>query len=76
MTNQTIPAEAINAAAKAYIDASRPIGLAEIEEILEAAAPYMLADAWDAGGEAAIEREHAYGREEKAKFSNPYRADK
>lgn len=41
---------------------------------LEAAAPYMLADAWDAGGEAAIEREHTYGAEEKAKFSNPYRS--
>jgi len=32
-----------------------------------------LAAAWDEGGRAAIEREHAYGREEKAKFSNPYR---
>lgn len=33
-----------------------------------------LADVWDAGGEAAIEREHTYGAEEKAKFSNPYRS--
>jgi hypothetical protein len=42
-------------------------------QTLEAAAPHLLANAWDEGGKAAIEREHAYGREEKAKFSNPYR---
>jgi hypothetical protein len=28
--------------------------------------------AWEAGGEAAIERENTYGAEAKAKFSNPY----
>lgn len=33
----------------------------------------LVAASWDEGGEAAIEREHTYGREEKAKFSNPYR---
>ena len=32
-----------------------------------------LAQAWDEGGEAAIEREHTYGAAEKAKFANPYR---
>jgi len=42
---------------------------------LEAAAPHLMAAAWDEGGRAAIERENAYGREEKAKFSNPYRKD-
>lgn len=49
----------------------------EVSAILEAAAPYLLqsakAEAWDEGGDARMEREHAYGREEKAKFSNPYR---
>jgi hypothetical protein len=33
---------------------------------------HLMAEAWEEGGEAAIEREHTYGREEKAKFSNPY----
>jgi hypothetical protein len=47
---------------------------AEARKVLEAAAPYLMAQAWDEGGVAAIEREHTYGREEKAKYSNPYRS--
>lgn len=46
-----IPDEAVKAAAEAYINATRPVGLAEIEAILEAAAPHMLAGAWDEGRE-------------------------
>jgi hypothetical protein len=33
----------------------------------------LMAEAWDEGGEAAIEREHTYGADAKAAFSNPYR---
>ena len=33
----------------------------------------LLAEAWERGSEDRMEREHAYGREEKAKYSNPYR---
>lgn len=33
-----------------------------------------LARAWDEGAGAAIEREHTYGAEEKAKYYNPYRS--
>jgi hypothetical protein len=43
-----------------------------LAEVLEAAGFGNLHDAWEKGGEAAIEREHTYGREEKAKFSNPF----
>lgn len=41
MNNQVIPAEAVAAAVTAYINAAHPVGLAEIEAILEAAAPHM-----------------------------------
>lgn len=33
----------------------------------------LMAKAWDRGGEDRMEREHAYGAEEKALYSNPYR---
>jgi hypothetical protein len=33
---------------------------------------HLMYEAWEEGAEAAIERLHTYGREEKAKFSNPY----
>jgi hypothetical protein len=33
----------------------------------------LMAEAWEEGGKAAIERENTYGAEEKAKFFNPYR---
>jgi hypothetical protein len=71
--------EAVEAAGRAVFEQvdviQTPEYAAEIARIaLEAAAPHMLGDAWDAGGEAAIEREHTYGAEEKAKFSNPYRS--
>ena len=42
--------------------------------VLRPAVIALMAEAWDEGGKAAIEREHSYGAEEKAKFSNPYRA--
>ena len=71
-----IPDEAVEAAIYAYgIDEGKALEWERkmIVSILEAAAPHLLAAAWDEGGRAAIEREHTYGREEKAKFSNPYR---
>jgi len=40
--------------------------------VLRPAIIALMAEAWEEGGKAAIEREHAYGAEEKAKFSNPY----
>lgn len=42
--------------------------LAHLAEMLKP----LLAEVWEAGGTAAIEREHTYGQEEKAKYSNPY----
>ena len=80
-----IPDEAVEAAARAAAkdeDASnwdnepqyyRNGWLNRMQVALEAAAPHLMAAAWDEGGRAAIERENTYGREEKAKFSNPYR---
>ena len=82
-----IPDEAVEAAAKKLYQAGGLVVWdSEDESIrnyfrrnarsaLEAAAPHLMAAAWDEGGIAAIEREHAYGREEKAKFSNPYKKD-
>jgi hypothetical protein len=32
----------------------------------------LMAEAWEEGGRAAIEREHTYGAAAKAMFSNPY----
>lgn len=46
------------------LDANKGVLLPAIQALME--------EAWNEGGEAAIEREHTYGREEKAKFSNPY----
>jgi hypothetical protein len=45
--------------------------IVKIEDIPRKAVP-DLAKAWDEGAEAAIQREHTYGAEEKAKYSNPY----
>ena len=56
MTNQVIPAEAVEAAAKAY---RREFPYDEnegyiIKIILDAAAPYIRAQAWDGGRDATI----------------------
>jgi hypothetical protein len=52
--------------------------IAALEQHPKALAPaikQLMAEAWDEGAEAAIEREHTYGATEKAKHSNPYRSD-
>lgn len=51
----------------------RDRSLAYARRILEAAAPLIAAQAWDEGARAALDREHAYGAAEKAKYANPYR---
>jgi hypothetical protein len=43
-----------------------------LADALTAAGFGNLHDAWAEGAVAAIEREHTYGAEEKAKFDNPY----
>ena len=71
-----IPDEAMDAALKAIghlPTVANESRRKTVQAILEAAAPHLMAAAWEEGGRAAIEREHAYGADEKAKFANPYR---
>ena len=80
MTNQVIPVEAVEAAAKAMLAAGNHVGgwdalpvfmqdnyLRDARAALEAAAPHMLAEAWDEGRDATIEAYDGRGD-----GSNPY----
>lgn len=59
MTNQVIPAEAVEAAIKGFTDCAQNPAASSSGDVfrecltaaLEAAAPHMLADAWDEGRE-------------------------
>lgn len=70
-----IPAQAVEAAAKAYRDQQSELGYPKWEDLpedgrewrrgymraaLEAAAPHMLADAWQRGNRAALGRDNPY----------------
>lgn len=35
----------------------------------------LMEEAWEEGARAALDREHAYGAEEKSKYANPYKAE-
>jgi len=55
--NQVIPGAAVEAAAKAFIEGRRRGDLGDaLMAALEAAAPHMLAEAWEAGRDAAYRR--------------------
>lgn len=47
-------------------------GLEDRQGLIVPVIRHLMAEAWEEGGKAAIEREHTYGAEEKAQFSNPY----
>lgn len=87
MTGQVIPEAAIEAAAKVYCgryiseweDASpeyREAELATFRAILEAAAPHMLAEAWDKAVQLADDEGCLlYHQAKGLKAANPYRSD-
>lgn len=78
MDNHTIPAAAVEAAAKAYINTSRSIGIADIRAMLEAAAPYMLAEAWEEGAsDGQWNAEHIYQIDAGSRHAipNPYKEE-
>lgn len=52
MTNQVIPAEAVEALMDAASDSGFVLKRSQAHDWLEAAAPYMLRAAWDEGWEA------------------------
>lgn len=66
-----IPDSAVEAAAKAYINTSSTVGLAEIEAILVAAAPHMLAAAWSEGFTDAYYLERGYELDGRQNYELP-----
>lgn len=74
MTNQVIPAEAVEAAAKAAESTWNTWGNWEdvAQAALEAAAPYMLAAAWDEGHEEGWLNHESGLTESKGRKRNPY----
>lgn len=68
-------AEGVNAVGKSLKERICE-GLEDRQGLIVPVIRNLMAEAWDEGGVAAIEREHTYGAEAKAEFSNPYRATK
>jgi hypothetical protein len=48
-------------------------GLEDREGLIVPVIRNLMAEAWQEGAEAALEREHTYGAAAKAAFSNPYK---